>query len=301
MSSFNYNKSHYPSYYGSLLSASTTTNSNQERKYIDFNEINEKKTSLKSNEYIQSPPAPQPFIKEINVQNEKIADEYTNSYNYEKNNSELVNIFTIEPKNIHQNSKYLLDPLSVIVKLAILSKKSVGCKICIYNNVMYIQEPGIFQPFVRYIYKNNKNDLNYLYNPIEFACSRYFNDYTRPLFIHAKKGIEFLIEKYKDTNIIVHTLYMYYNIIVNYINLENKKNLFINDRLTYLYSEEFTNGLYEKWNKDKIKMVLDIIEFIDKDKTVNKNVKCLEEFMTQIDNDTRLYITEYFTNKNKNK
>ena len=52
--------------------------------------------------------------------------------------------------------KYILDPLSVIIKLAILSKKRIGTKISVYNNIVYIQEIGVFQALVRYVFKNNK-------------------------------------------------------------------------------------------------------------------------------------------------
>jgi hypothetical protein len=50
----------------------------------------------------------------------------------------------------------ILDPLSVIIKLAILSNKPVGTKLLIQNNVIYFQEPGPFQSLCRVIYKSNK-------------------------------------------------------------------------------------------------------------------------------------------------
>ena len=74
--------------------------------------------------------------------------------------------------------KYILDPFSVIVKLAILSKKDIACKLCIMNNVLYIQEPGLFQPLVRYLFQNTKEELSYLYNPIEIACSHFIHKNT---------------------------------------------------------------------------------------------------------------------------
>ena len=75
-----------------------------------------------------------------------------------------------------QIHKYILDPLSTIIKLCILSKKSIGCKISVYNNTVIIQEAGIFQPLVRYWYNNNKIDIQYLYNPIELACNYFLNE-----------------------------------------------------------------------------------------------------------------------------
>ena len=56
----------------------------------------------------------------------------------------------------------ILDPLSVIIKLAILSNKPIGTKIRIDNNNIYLQEPGNFQAICRYMFKNNKTDIQYL-------------------------------------------------------------------------------------------------------------------------------------------
>ena len=66
-------------------------------------------------------------------------------------------------RQINQHS-FVLDPLSVIIKLAILSNKPVGTKICILKNVIHLQIPGPFQAFCRYLYKTNKTDLQYIYN-----------------------------------------------------------------------------------------------------------------------------------------
>jgi hypothetical protein len=71
---------------------------------------------------------------------------------------------------------YLLEPLSVIIKLAIISNKPVGTKLRMYNNIIYFQEPGPFQALCRYFLKSNKTDIQYLYNPIEIACKKYLLD-----------------------------------------------------------------------------------------------------------------------------
>lgn len=65
---------------------------------------------------------------------------------------------------------YILDPLSVIIKLAILSNKPIGTKLLIQNNVIYFQEPGPFQSIARMFYKTNKTDLQYIFNPLNVAC-----------------------------------------------------------------------------------------------------------------------------------
>lgn len=115
---------------------------------------------------------------------------------------------------------YLLDPLSVIVKLAILACKPVGTKVCIQNNVMSFQDPGIFQGFCRAVYNLNKTDLHYMYNPIQLACS-HFLSYSavksrprmRNLFSYAQKGLERLMETYRNNSTIRHSLNYYHAII----------------------------------------------------------------------------------------
>ena len=52
---------------------------------------------------------------------------------------------------------YILEPLSVIIKLAIISNKPIGTKLRMYNNIIYFQEPGPFQALCRYFLKSNKN------------------------------------------------------------------------------------------------------------------------------------------------
>lgn len=284
--------------------------------------------------------------------------------------------------------KYILDPLSVIVKLAILAKKPIGCKIAINNNIIYIQEVGVFQSLVRYLYNNNKNDIQYLYNPIELACKNYLSKECvkiypniKNLFIDAIKGLEKLKETYSHNMIITHTLYLYCSIINNYLGEVFNNNLFIIDDITDHYNLNIRNLCFNTWtntiqsekiikklksndnliintntntntnksNKkqslsqyedddntsiksskkhdkidkldkdrdaltssrdrdaltssreeillkqsdtiqvicERIKIILNMIDFIDKDTEYDKSVKCLEEFMTIIDQEIK--------------
>ena len=119
-------------------------------------------------------------------------------------------ITSIQDNNNNINVRlFILDPLSVIVKLAILSNKSIGTKLLIQNNVIYFQEPGPFQSFCRMFYKSNKTDLQYMYNPINIACSHFLSkDFVaktpriKHLFICAQKGLKNLMETYKNCSIL---------------------------------------------------------------------------------------------------
>ena len=96
---------------------------------------------------------------------------------------------------------FVLDPLSVIVKLAIISNKPVGTKFHIFDNMIQLQEPGLFQSIVRYYFSANKTEIQYLYNPISLACSHFMNlRYTdktpaiKKLFKCALQGLDKLKE-----------------------------------------------------------------------------------------------------------
>ena len=129
-------------------------------------------------------------------------------------------------------TNFILEPLSVIIKLAILSKKEAGSKICVYNNALCIQEAGIFQSLVRFVYHNNKIDIQYLYNPIYHAVNKYIKyDNIKSLFTSAEKGLDILIELYKDHLIVVHSLIFYKNLISN-------PKIFVEDGISSLYNEQ---------------------------------------------------------------
>jgi len=185
-----------------------------------------------------------------------------------------------------KNNSNILDPLSVIIKLSIYGKKDIGTKLCVFNNVLHIQDIGIFQSFVRFINNNSKNDLLLLYNPIELACKYFllenlnkYNNNIKKIFVDAKTGIENLIKLYKDFPI-VYNLYIYYNILVNYLEEIYNDKLFIADTNTDYYTKELSNKLNSNWTSEKVEIVLSLLDYIN---TNNKNINCINEFLTQID------------------
>ena len=185
---------------------------------------------------------------------------------------------------------FLLDPLSVIIKLAILSNKPIGTKILIHNNVLYFQEPGIFQSVTRYYYNTNKTDLQYMYNPIQIACTIYLTkEYVQKtpriknLFTCALSGLKNLMETYKSCSIITLCLNYYYAIIVNHIEQKYNDSIFYKDSFTSLYSKEMIELLNEQWTQEKIKVILDLISFLTNDAMASNNVKSMETIMENND------------------
>lgn len=143
---------------------------------------------------------------------------------------------TIKQTNNLMLQKNILDPLSTIIKLAVLGKKEIGCKILIKNNQIYIQENGFFQGIARYYHGVTKNDIHFLSIPIEIACERYLTIEKINLipdiiiiFKCAQNGLNNLMETYDMHPIIVHCLKYYYTIIDTHLQLLSTQKVQINN------------------------------------------------------------------------
>jgi len=202
-----------------------------------------------------------------------------------------MNTSNLPENNTKVNIKlFLLDPLSVIIKLAILSNKPVGTKLLIQNNVVYFQEPGWFQSATRYFYNTNKTDLQYMYNPIQIACATFLSKESiqktprmKTLFVCAQNGLKILIETYKSCSILTLCLNYYYAIITNYVEQKFNESIFYKDSMTSLYTKEIIDQLNEQWSQEKIKVILDLISFLTNDTMAANNVKSLETIMENND------------------
>jgi len=185
---------------------------------------------------------------------------------------------------------FVLDPLSVIIKLAIISNKPVGTKFHISQNTIQLQEPGLFQSIVRYYFSANKTEIQYLYNPISLACNHFLNlkyiektPSIKKLFKCALQGIDKLKETYTEYPIIVLCLHSYSNLIENYLDEHYNDDLFKKDMMTQYYRDDLVSLMNSQWNSDRIKMVLDMIEFLCKDYSAANYVQSLEIFIGNID------------------
>jgi len=189
---------------------------------------------------------------------------------------------------------YILDPLSTIIKLAIISNKPVGTKICIDQNIIYIQEPGPFQAFCRYIFNSNKTDIQYIYNPIEFACQKYLtkqmtqqNQKIKCLFKCAQNGLIKLMDTYKTCSVMRICLNYYYSLISNYLEEKNNDTLFRKDNLTAFYTDELLAKLGKIWTPDKINIVLNLTSYLSSNEA---DVKSLETIMDGVDKTIRQHL-----------
>jgi hypothetical protein len=192
---------------------------------------------------------------------------------------------------------FILDPLSVIIKLAILSNKHVGTKLRIDNNIIYTQEPGMFQAFCRYVFKNNKTDIQYLYNPIEIACQTYLtkaaiqqNPKIKDLFKCAQNGLLKLVETYKTCSVMRICLNYYHSLITNHLEEQHNETLFRRDNMSTFYTADMLGKMAKLWTQEKIKIILNLTTYLSSNENAETDVKSLETIMDGIDRQVSLIL-----------
>jgi hypothetical protein len=155
---------------------------------------------------------------------------------------------------------YVLDPLTCIIRCAILSFKPIGTKLSIHNNKITFIDPNILQGAIRWTYGDKREDLHNIYKPIIKSTKWYKSDNPDILniFILSKKGLGKLKESYEENSIITHSLSLYINIIDSFINSKNIED--INETDNKIYKE-----LKLLWSNTQINIVNNILKQMEID------------------------------------
>ncbi len=178
-----------------------------------------------------------------------------------KDNMEMIKsfFFNSEVKN------YVLDPLTCIVRCAILSFKPIGTKLSISQNKITFVDPNILQGTIRWTYGDKREDLHNIYNPIIKSTQWYkpSNPDILNIFVLAKKGLEKLKKSYEENSIITHSLSLYINILDLFINSNCDAINTLNPK------EENDNKIYKElkllWSDSQISIVNNILLQMEKD------------------------------------
>ena len=124
----------------------------------------------------------------------------------------------LKGKPTKEQADLILEPLQVMINLAVLGFCPIGTKININNNMLYLQQPTFTQVLWRWWEGDSKDDLYYLFHAIRRYYKWYKNEdnkiYNYILDL-AKTGIKNLIKTYQkaDKKSILHTLSLYNNIL----------------------------------------------------------------------------------------
>jgi len=139
---------------------------------------------------------------------------------------------------INNKNKQLLDPLSSIIRLSVLSFKPNGTKISINSNKISYQSPNIIQGSIRWGNGDTRDDLHNLCEPIEKAIEWYNvnNICINQIFQYALEGLVKLRKVYKSedqsSNLVCHSLSYYINILTKILEKSKVKDFesFLNNK-----------------------------------------------------------------------
>lgn len=119
---------------------------------------------------------------------------------------------------------YILEPLSCIIRIGLLSYKPDGSKISISNNKIYYNEPSVFQGAVRWSYGDTRNDIHHILQPLKKATEWYKpedNYQYKIIFETAVLGLKKLkksYQKHDESNLVCHTIDLYISILEKSLN-----------------------------------------------------------------------------------
>tara|TARA_Y100000389_G_C17414938_1_gene493129 strand:+ start:44 stop:706 length:663 start_codon:yes stop_codon:yes gene_type:complete len=168
-----------------------------------------------------------------------------------------------------KENNIIIDPMSCMVKLALLGFYPKGTKISIYNNQLLFNEPSILQGTLRYYYGYGREDLHNLYNPIQKCIDWYWTQHDKNillLFSLAVAGLENLINTYSVNCTIKHTLNYYINLIKN----REKSKKISEESQTENKIHAFLKDL---WSQREINVIIDILRELEEKKSVSNYEK----------------------------
>ena len=192
----------------------------------------------------------------------------------------------------------ILEPLQVLTQLAILSFLPVGTKLSISNNILYLQQPTLFQGVLRWYQKDNKDDLYYLFH----AIRRYYKWYKHKddeVFVKildlAIKGIQKLIETYNKIGIttITHTLNLYKNILE-----QDSDELFKDENTNSISVDDVFENITEIYDRKLLVILYSMFEIMgeeDNNNNINFYVEGLSKILLPTQNKIRKWIQENLT------
>ena len=183
-------------------------------------------------------------------------------------------------------NKQILDPLTSLIKIALLNYKEKGTKIRISNNKISYQNPDLFQGPIRWRNGDNRHDLHNLCNPIERGVEWYEannSEHIKNIFQVAATGLRKLKESYQgieDTNLVCDAISHYISILEDKLEKDVKPDKL---RLQTLNESNINKSLRNMWQPDEIAIVSQLLTLAKGHKyqadvsCVVKAVECLLE------------------------
>ena len=164
-----------------------------------------------------------------------------------------------------ERSDMILEPLQVMIQLALLEHCPVGTKVSVSDNILQLQMPTLFQGVWRWYNHDGKDDLYYLFHAIRRYYKWYKSQNNRIfnyILTAAIKGLNKLILTYSKTDqtAITHTLSLYKNVL----ELESP-DLFKDPSEEIVNIDSVFQNIKSIYSKKLLKIIYNILLILDED------------------------------------
>lgn len=176
-----------------------------------------------------------------------------------------------------QKKTMILDPLTTMFRLSMLSFKPLGTKLSVYKNTMNYVEPGAFQGVYRWTFGEGRDDLHNIYRPIQKFLSWYSReDETISKLIDLSiQGLQKLSESYAQDSIIHHSIKLYILMLENNKSMDDgKEEKEINNQIYDLFK-----GLYEKNETTLLVGMLELAKQEQDQEKINSFLKSIDTLL----------------------
>lgn len=198
----------------------------------------------------------------------------------------------------------ILDPLSVMLRLSLLTFKPSGTKISIHEHAIRYNVPGPLQGTTRWFRGDKRSDLHNLRNPIQKATEWFDtneNEYLKQIFVFSKHGLKQLSQVYSSEE--SNTSAMVCHCINHYIQLVDRT---LNQKLvteSYVQAknksreEDGYKKLRNTWNEKEMKIVADLLQLAvtqrEKNEEYEGYVRSIETLLDEKDKLTAKIINNF--------
>ena len=188
----------------------------------------------------------------------------------------------------------IIEPMTCLIRLAILEFKPLHTKLSISNNRITYDEPTILQGAVRWSNGDRREDIHNIFNPIR-KSGEWFdinNDDICTIFKFSIRGLEKLKLSYNENSTIAHSIEYYTLYLNNKVNKSQERDT-NNNEIAHKYTDEIedteNNSIYIKlkkmWTKREINIINNILLELDIHKEDAKRqeslITALESILTR--------------------
>lgn len=195
------------------------------------------------------------------------------------------------PASPSREHNEVLEPLSCMIRLAMLNYKPDGTKISISGHRILFQPPNILQGPIRWKNGDTRLDIHNLFKTIQTCLNWYDtkNDNFKYICNSAKTGLAKLDACYNNSsNVTSHSIQLYIDLIDKSISDEKEE---VKENIYYLPFKKL-------WNTNQIRIIylmLKELEIIEEDEERYTLINAIESILFYKDDQVRLIVNNYST------